>query len=548
MPQDVAELRTLREMVDRSVGQYGGELALALLGGEQFTYSDVAQCIQGAQRELIRRGLGPGDKVALLGENRPEWGIAYLSVTSMGAVVVPILPDFSAAEIASIIEHSEAKGLIASESLSKKKPELPTLQFTLTLNELTTFRWSDGSEEVSVPEPREEDLAAILYTSGTTGRPKGVMLTHRNIVQNVIGSRTLVEITSADRFLSILPLAHTYECTIGFLIPFSSGASVTYLGKPPVLSALLPALKEVRPTMMVSVPLIMEKLYQARIRPIFERNILTRLLRWIAPLRRVIHRAAGRKVYETFGGALHFFGIGGAPLSSDTEKFLREAKFPYAIGYGLTETSPLVAGTDAGNTKFRSTGPPILGVNVHLEPDGGEDEGEILVRGPNVMQGYYKDEESTQEVLSEDGWFHTGDLGCRDKDGYLYIRGRLKNMIVGSGGENIYPGDIEAVINEQELVLESVVFDWQGQLIARVHVDIEGLKEQLGDRGDEPGAIQHRADELLEEIRRAVNTRVSRQSRLSRMVLQWEPFERTPTKKIKRFLYTHLPHREEQHP
>ena len=189
MPQDVAELRTLREMVDRSVGQYGGELALSLLGGEQFSYSDVAQCIHGAHRELIARGIEPGDKVALLGENRPEWGIAYLSVTSMGAVVVPSLPDFSAAEIASIIEHSEAKALIASESLSKKTPELPTLQFTLSLDELTTFRRSEGSEEVSVPEPREEELAAILYTSGTTGRPKGVMLTHRNVVQNVIGSR-----------------------------------------------------------------------------------------------------------------------------------------------------------------------------------------------------------------------------------------------------------------------------------------------------------------------------------------------------------------------
>lgn len=538
-------MRTLGELLHRSVSKYGEELALTLLGGAQFSYSDVAECIHGVQRELIARGVEPGDNVALLGENRPEWGMAYLSVVSMGAVVVPILPDFSGTEIASIIEHSEAKALIISDSLSNKAPELPTLQFTLSLDELTTFRHAEGSAGRSIPEPREEDLAAILYTSGTTGRPKGVMLTHRNIVQNVIGSRTLVQITSADRFLSILPLAHTYECTIGFLIPFSSGASVTYLGKPPVLSVLLPALREVRPTMMVSVPLIMEKLYQARIKPIFQRNILTKLLKWIAPLRKVIHRAAGRKVYETFGGALHFFGIGGAPLSSDTEKFLREAKFPYAIGYGLTETSPLVAGTDAGNTRFRSTGPPILGVEVRLESDEEDDQGEILVRGPNVMQGYYKDEEATKEVLSEDGWFHTGDLAYRDKDGYLYIRGRLKNMIVGSGGENIYPGDIEAVINEQELVLESVVFEWQGQLIARVHADVEELKKQLGDGAEEPGAIQHRADELLEEIRRAVNTRVSRQSRLSRMVLQWEPFEKTPTKKIKRFLYTHLPHREE---
>ena len=438
-----------------------------------------------------------------------------------------------------MLEHSGSAGLIVSETLERKLSEVEGLRFSLSLEEVGRFESSDTGEPA--PAPSQDDLAAILYTSGTTGRPKGVMLTHRNIVQNVIASRTLVVITTEDRFLSILPLAHSYECTIGFLIPFSSGASVTYLGKPPVLSALLPALAEVRPTMMVSVPLIMEKLYQARIKPLFEKNVLTRLLRRIRPLRLLIHRAAGRKVYETFGGALHFYGIGGAPLSPDAERFLREARFPYAIGYGLTETAPLVAGTDAAHTKFRSTGPAIRGVEVRLDPHSGDDEqGEILVRGPNVMQGYYRDKEATEAVLTEDGWFRTGDLGSRDKDGYLYIRGRLKNMIVGPGGENIYPGDIEEVINQHELVVESLVFEYEGQLIARVHVDIEELKSRLGEQSEEPGAIQHRADEILQEIRGAVNSRVSRQSRLSRMILQWEPFERTPTRKIKRFLYTHL--------
>ena len=543
VPEDVVALKTLREMADRSVERYKDETALSLREGQSYTYREVGECIHGLRKELASQGIEPGSRVALLGENKPEWGIAYLAVTGMGAVVVPILPDFSGEEITSILQHSGSEGLIATESLESKVGDAEGLRFRLRLEDLSQF--ADSGEADGAPEPSEADLAAILYTSGTTGRPKGVMLTHRNIVQNVIGSRTLVEITPRDRFLSILPLAHTYECTIGFLIPFSSGASVTYLGKPPVLSALLPALKEVRPTMMVSVPLIMEKLYQARIKALFDKNLLTRIIRRIRPIRRLIHRAAGRKVYETFGGALHFFGIGGAPLSPDAERFLREARFPYAIGYGLTETAPLVAGTDAAHTKFRSTGPAILGVEVMLDPYSGDDEqGEILVRGPNVMQGYYRDEEATKAVLTEDGWFRTGDLGYRDKDGYLYIRGRLKNMIVGPGGENIYPGDIEEVIDSHDLVLESLVFEHQGQLIARVHVDIEELKQRLGEESEEPGAIQHRADEILQEIRSAVNTRVSRQARLSQMVLQWEPFERTPTRKIKRFLYTHLNHGE----
>ena len=541
VPQDVTALKTLREMVDRSVEKFADQTALTLREGESYTYDEAGRCIRGLQTELTSKGVKPGSRVALLGENKPEWGIAYLAVTGMGAIVVPILPDFSGEEIASILDHSGSEGLIVSETLNRKVSEVEGVRFRLGLEELRRFRESEKGEPA--PAPAETDLAAILYTSGTTGRPKGVMLTHQNIVQNVIGSRTLVEITKEDRWLSILPLAHSYECTIGFLIPFSSGASVTYLGKPPVLSALLPALEEVRPTMMVTVPLIMEKLYQARIKPLFDKNLLTRMLRRIRPLRLLLHRAAGRKVYKTFGGALHFYGIGGAPLSPDAERFLREARFPYAIGYGLTETAPLVAGTDAAQTKFRSTGPAIQGVEVRLDPHSGDDEqGEILVRGPNVMQGYYRDEEATKAVLTNDGWFRTGDLGSRDKDGYLYIRGRLKNMIVGPGGENIYPGDVEEVINEHDLVLESLVFEYEGQLIARVHVDIEELKSRLGEQREEPGAIQHRADEVLEEIRTAVNNRVSRQSRLSRMILQWEPFERTPTKKIKRFLYTHLNH------
>ncbi len=534
--REVARLRTLGDLVATSVARHAGRDALVLRDGASFTYREAGQSIARLQNRLAATGVAQGDRVGLLGENSPAWCIAYLAVVGMGSVVVPILPDFSAEATGSILKHAGASGLIVSESLRPKAPTGSETGFVLGLDEIANL---DGDADPgSRPAIDESDLAAILYTSGTTGDPKGVMLTHGNLVQNIISSMAVIDIRPEDRFLSVLPLAHSYECTIGFLVPFAAGACVTYLGRPPVLSALLPALKEVRPTLMLSVPLIMEKLYDARVKPVFARNAITRALERIAPLRKLIHRAAGRKVYAAFGGTLRFFGVGGAPLTPNTERFLREARFPYSIGYGLTETAPLVAGTDAEHTRYRSTGPAIKGVEIRI--DGASrpgEEGEVLVRGPNVMRGYYRNEEATREVLTEDGWLRTGDLGSMDRDGYVYIRGRLKNMVLGPGGENIYPEDLENVINEHELVVESVVYEEAGGLTARVHIDIEQLKERFAAADEEAAALQQRADEILEEIRKNVNTRVSRHARLARMILQWEPFERTPTRKIKRFLY-----------
>ncbi|MFW5683640.1 MAG: AMP-binding protein [Spirochaetota bacterium] len=544
VPEYITGMRTLRDLLSEAVSRFGPLPALTLRGDDPLSYEVVARLIAAVQRALEERGAKPGARIALLADNRPEWAIAYLAVTTMGCTVVPILPDFSPGEVGAIVEHSGAILAIVSDSLRQKFDGSSGTAQRVMLEELvnTASPAAAGTPATSFEgqAPTEDDLAAIIYTSGTTGDPKGVMLSHRNIVRNIASARSVVSIDTEDRFLSVLPLAHSYECTIGFLVPLASGASITYLGRPPALSTLLPALAEVKPTMMLSVPLIMEKVYQARVKPLFAKNFAMRLVERIAPLRKLIHGIAGRKVYEAFGGSLRFFGIGGAPLSPKAERFLREGKFPYCIGYGLTETAPLVAGTDAEHARYRSTGPAIEGVEVRIESTGDESQGELLVRGPNVMRGYYRNDEATRAVLTEDGWFRTGDLVSMDRDGYLYIRGRLKNMIVGPSGENIYPGDIETVINEHELVVESLVFEWEGQLIARVHVDVDRIKEGLDDNADDLTETRHRADAMLEEIRAAVNTRVSRHARLSRMILQWEPFETTPTKKIKRFLYTTL--------
>ncbi|MFP4637176.1 MAG: AMP-binding protein [Spirochaetaceae bacterium] len=547
VPESIRNLSTLRDLLDYSAAEYDTRIALATRNGESLTYAHVGTMVARAREFLAAKGVNPGDRVALLGENRPEWGIAYLAVTSMGAVAVPILTDFSSETIAVILEHAGVSGTLVSQSLESKVPAETASRFVYDIEELTRNAREQDAEGVRAHHspteslPAETDLAAILYTSGTTGEPKGVMLSHGNIVADVIASRSVVEIGPEDRFLSVLPLAHSYECTVGFLVPFVSGASITYLGGPPTISALLPALGAVRPTMMLTVPLIMEKIYGARVKPLFRKNRLTRLLRRVPPARKLVHRIAGGKIYEAFGGALRFYGIGGAPLTPDTERFLREARFPYSIGYGLTETSPLIAGTDAQHTKFRSTGPPIAGVEVRIDREAGDGvEGEVLVRGPNVMQGYYRNEEATAAVFTQDGWLRTGDIASVDRQGYLFLRGRLKNLILGPGGENIYPDDVENAINEHELVVESLVFEWKGQLAARVHVDIEALKARLGAHAAHVPAVQERADELLEELRRTVNARVSRHARVARMVLEWEPFEKTPTRKIKRFLYTHL--------
>jgi long-chain acyl-CoA synthetase len=256
-------------------------------------------------------------------------------------------------------------------------------------------------------------------------------------------------------------------------------------------------------------------------------------------IRKRIHKLAGKKLMETFGGALRFFGIGGAALSPEVERFLLEAEFPYAIGYGLTETSPLVAGANAEKTKYRSTGPVVPGLEVRIEnPHPKSGIGEIVVRGPSVMKGYYRDPERTEEVISREGWFHTGDLGSFDKNGYLYINGRMKNVILGSSGENIYPEAIESVINRSDIVLESLTYQDEGQLVARIFLDYEKLDVEFSSMGLTESQARERIVQLLEDIRRQVNEQVSSFSRISRVIEQTEPFEKTPTQKIKRYLYT----------
>ena len=546
---------TIASLFNESVKNYADKKSLVFVGEDNYTYRQLGDDVERVAKMLTELGVKKGDKVAILSTNMPNWGVAFFAIAVVGAIAVPILPDFHDNEIKTIIEHSETKIIFVSNGLYNNiTPESKKLLEQIILIEnfavVPKNAKSDELEELhsSLPksgkgfiqaEVEEEDLASIIYTSGTTGNSKGVMLTHKNLAWTAQQCATLQKIKSNDRFLSILPLSHTLENTVGCLLPVKYGASIHYLKKPPVASVLLPALQEVKPTIMLSVPLIIEKVFRTKIYPAFQKSAVTRFLYSIPPVRKILHKVAAKKLHKTFGGALHFFGIGGAKLDSTVERFLSEGKFPYAIGYGLTETSPLLAGATPGKTKIGSTGIAMEGVQLRIgDADPVTGEGEIQAKGANVMRGYYKAPEITKEVFTEDGWFKTGDRGCFDKNNMLFIKGRIKTMIVGASGENIYPEEIESVINKMRYVLESLVVEKKGKLVAMIHLNMEEIESNFKNIKAEAQQFFHeKSEEILKEIHKKVNAEVNKFSRIQQVILQPMPFEKTPTKKIKRFLY-----------
>ena len=536
-------INTLYELVRNSVEKFASKVAFSMFEGDDVTYAEVGRRIEKVQEILTGAGLRAGDKVALLSSNMPNWGVCYFAVTSAGMVAVPILPDFSGEELDMIIAHSEAKALLVSDRLFTKlsKQTIERLNVVVRTKNLGVIAQRvRGEGTMAVPKP--DDLAVIIYTSGTTSKPKGVMLTHAALCAQVGISSGIFPVLPDDVFLSVLPLSHTYECSIGMIYPFSMGARVVYLDRPPTASALMPALRAVRPSVMLIVPLIIEKIYRHQVLAKFNSNGFWRTLYKVGFLRRYLHRVAGKKLLKLFGGRLRFLGIGGAKLDGGAEKFLLEAKVPYAIGYGLTETAPLLAGAAPSQVRLGSTGPQAPGVQLrleHINPD--TRQGEVVALTPSVMLGYFKNPEATKEVFTDDGWFRTGDLGEFDKDGWLYIKGRLKNMIVGPGGENIYPEDIETVLNSHVYIADSIVTEQEGRLVALVHFNRDEIEAMVDNWREEwetkKEAWEAKTEQLKKEIIEFVNSKVNRFSKISEVVEEKEEFVKTPTHKIKRFLY-----------
>ena len=560
---------TMNALVDCTASRNANRVALKIYGEDdsEITYAQMKSMKDSIGLSLLEQGFVHGDKIAIMGESCPTWLVSYFGITSIGCVAVPILPDFSSKEACSILEHSGAKGVVINAKHFEKvvpfvknnpsflvrmedlfhipnpiSAQMETKeQFASAPGRDITRRKIDKKALVLLQDNRgkEEDLASLIYTSGTTGNSKGVMLSHKNLVWNAdISTDIYVKFKPGDHVLSILPLSHVYEFTTGQTLELMCGTEITYLGKPPAPSILLPALKKVRPVILMTVPLLIEKVYRSSVRPVLQDNV--KLKPWLkfGLTRRIISRIIGRKLKVTFGGKLRFFGIGGAPLDREVEQFLADANFPYAIGYGLTETSPLIAGGQPKQHFVGMIGKLVEHVDVKLDnKDIETGVGEILVKGPNVMQGYYDNPKLNEECFTEDGYFRTGDLGFLDKQNRLAIKGRTKTMILGSGGENIYPEVIEAVINNQDFVTESLVVPEDGGLIALVKIDIDSFAQKMALNVND---AKMEALKYVAKIREDVNKELSAFSRISGAELQEEPFQRTPTQKIKRFLYSRL--------
>ena len=564
------ERNTLSDIPRFGAREFGPRPALAMVDGEALTYTRLEACVEACAQGLAALGVRKEDRVAILSESRPEWGIASFGIARAGAVSVPILVDFPVEQVVNILAHSGAKMVYASAKLRKRLEGTRLSARILAIEELTAPRLPPEGQPAVLPELVPSDLAAIVYTSGTTGRSKGVMLTHANYIADALTCSSIIVLNTEDVALSILPLAHAYEYTIGFLIPMMSGASVCYLDRPPTASVLLPALASIKPSIVLSVPLVIEKIFRSAVKPTLEKIGLYRV-----PLfRGLLCRVAGRKLEKTFGGRVRFFGIGGAPLDPEVETFLLKAHFPYAIGYGLTETAPIIAAAAVGKTSLKMAGPPLEGADIRIVDESGKPSGraagEIQVRGPMVGPGYYDNPELTAEAFTKDGYFRTGDLGLFDRKGRLFVRGRLKTMILGASGENIYPEEVEALLNSSPFVAESLVYGGDEGLTALVQLKPEimdefmdyireglqgaekaaaryghsvgqAIKAAAGHAAEQAGAaeqaVEHATRELLTRIKKETNERLAAFSRIGKVERQEEPFEKTPTQKIKRFLY-----------
>jgi long-chain acyl-CoA synthetase len=557
---------TLNYILDSSREKFRDLGAIGMAMQKPISYEELHERVCALASGLMARGLGRGDRVAILAENSPNWGTMYLSVVRFGGIGVPILPELPEADVHHILGEMQVGAIFVTQrqvekiyDLGKNLPEtiitlddfegaegLPESEpFSAFLEaSLESYREKKKNEEsLSFPEIDEDDLASILYTSGTSGFSKAVMLSHKNLTSNAYAASGLMDIEPGSVFLSILPMSHTYEFTTGFILPLLMGARIAYAGKTPTPAILQNLCKHERPHIIFAVPLVLEKIYKKRVLPNIEKSRLLRLLCKFAYGRKFVHKKVGNKLLEFFGGNLVMMGIGGASLNPEVEQFLVEAEFPYLVGYGQTESSPLIAGGPFRDATIAigSSGKPLPGVEVKIE--NGDPEtgiGEIYVRGANVMVGYFDDADATAETITPDGWLATGDLGMLDEQGNLHIKGRCKNIIVMASGENIYPEAIEHKINGYSWVVESLVVEDNGKLNAWIYPDYEYIDEVTADKSR--SQRRQYLDALFDELRREVNATQAVSAKLAEVFERREPFIKTATHKIKRYLYDRHAH------
>jgi long-chain acyl-CoA synthetase len=526
--------------------------ALTDYQGESYHYHDVAGHIVRIHQFFRDAGIKPGDKIAMIGKNSARWGILYITTVTYGAVIVPILPDFKPDDLQQIVDHSDAILLFAEDSIYEKLDpgKMPKVICAISItslsllssskqalsaykpNDLSTITasfYKDG-EKLSLPEIPGDHLAVLSYTSGTTGFTKGVMLPHNSLAANIRFAHTHMPLNPGDRIVSFLPLAHTFGCAFEFLFPFTIGCDITILTKTPSPQVIIKAFQEVKPSLILSVPLVIEKIYKKQVLPVISKPHMKVLLA-LPGINKIILKKINEKLTVVFGGNFRELVIGGAPFNAEAEKFFRKMHFPFTIGYGMTECGPLISYIGWKESKTGSAGKTVDTLELKIDSVNPESvSGEILVRGENVMMGYYKNEQATAEVLDQDGWLHTGDLGRQDKEGHVYIRGRIKSVIIGSNGKNIYPEAIESQFNNKYLVGESLVVHRNDQLVALIYPDYEEMEKA--------GIKEEALTALYEHHLKVANHHLPGYMNVSHVEIYPKEFQKTPKRSIKRFLYS----------
>lgn len=539
--------------LERTIKQNWDRPALCNFNGEKFTYGNLATNIAKFHILFNESGIKKGDNIALCAKNSARWAVSFLAISTYGAVVVPILNEFTPSSIGRLIGHSESVFLFTDSEIwnAIDKNDIPNIRCAINCADFTLLYFKDDSirsafenignsfnskyplgftgENVSYPSDNLDDLAIINYTSGTTSAPKGVMITYGNVSATIIYGADNMPCSSADKIVSMLPMGHIYGLVYEFLYPLCCGVNVFFLGKTPSPSLLLKAMKEVKPYMIVTVPLVMEKIFKSSIKPIVGKWYLKSLL-LIPGIGHIIRKKIKGQLIDAFGGNVRCIIMGGAALNPEVEKWFRRIKLPYTVGYGMTEASPLLAYENWRHYAKGSCGKAVSCATVRIDSDDPQHiAGEILAKGDNICVGYFKNPEASEKLFTEDGFMHTGDLGIIDKAGNIFIKGRSKTMILSANGQNIYPEEVEAVINANDYVAESVVVDRASKLVALVYLDRDAIKR---DKLDEEAV-----SDIPETIRVNTNRNLPSYSQLTKIEIVLAPFEKTPKMSIKRFLY-----------
>ncbi|NLL27714.1 MAG: long-chain fatty acid--CoA ligase [Bacteroidales bacterium] len=549
----IEKLDCFNAYIQNTIQKYFNNTALSDYNRESYTFGEIGYDIYKLHAGFKAIGIKAGDKIALLGKSSANWCKIYLATITYGAVIIPILPDFKPSDVHTIINHSESILLFSEESIYKtlNLNEMQAISMAIRMKDYTLLESKDEGisnkfinaldnftkanpngikpKEIVFPKQNPDDLLVISYTSGTTGFSKGVMLPERSLRGNIDFARKNMTMYQGEQILSILPLAHAFGCTVEFLFPFTLGCHITFLARIPSPTIMIEAFEKVKPNLILAVPLIIEKIYTGKIKPILSKPFVKFILK-IPILRKLFFNKIKSKLTKTLGGKFRELVIGGAPLNPETEKFLKKIHFPFTVGYGMTECGPLISYASWNTTVLHGSGKAVDEQTVRIDsPDPLNIAGEILLKGSHVMLGYYKNEEITKSVIDEDGWLHTGDIGVLDKKGNIIIHGRLKNMILSSSGQNIYPEEIESLLANYPLISESLVVDRKNKPVAILYPNQEYMQKHNIKKID--------LHDKLEKIIKNVNENLPTYSQISNFEIKEDEFEKTPKRSIKRFKY-----------